>query len=361
VRVLHCIDSLRGGGAERQLTLLVEGLVRLGHEVRVVYMLDGAHGARLRRSGAALHPLGMRTHLPLVVDLVRIIREHRVDVVQTWLQRMSVAGGLASALARRPWVYSERSVRLLEPGWRAALRHRLAAHADAIVANSETGAGLWRPSLRDPRKVRVVLNGIDLAAIAATPPAPRRALGIADDAEVVLFVGRLVAPKNVPLLAAALIALLGARPRAVALVCGDGAELPWLRAAVGRAGLGDRCRTLGYREDVWALAKLADVLIAPSLNEGRPNAVLEAVACHCPVALSSIPQHRECVPAAGALWFSPQSPDEAVAALARALDDRTGARTRAEVAFAAVRGQSIEVMARAYHRVYRHVYNRASV
>jgi glycosyltransferase involved in cell wall biosynthesis len=348
VRILHCIDSLGGGGAERQLTGLVEGLVDLGHEVDVAFMLDGPHGASLRRSGATLHPIGWRAPLPLVAELCRIIRERKTQVVQTWLQRMSVSGGVASRLTRRPWVYSERSSAAHDVGWRAAVRRRLAARAAAIAANSEAGAAPWRRTARDPRAVHVVPNGVDLDGIRAAPAAARAALGLSADAEVVLFAGRFVPPKNIPLLVGALARLVRERKRAVALACGDGPELVAFRAAAN-----ERCRALGYRADLWSLLKMADVLIAPSLYEGRPNVVLEAAAAGCPLVLSDIAPHRECLPAAAALWFAPHSAVEAARALGRALDDRPAARARAERARRAVDGSSLSSMARAYERLYR--------
>lgn len=349
MRVLQCIDTLGGGGAERQLIYLVEGLVRLGLEVDVVYLLEGTHAARLAASGATLHPLGWRTPLPLVADLCRIIRRRDVDVVQTWLGRMGAAGGMAGQLTRRPWLYCERSVGG-ERGWRAWLRRLLATGAAAVVANSHAGAAAWRD--RAGARVHVVPNGVELEAIVAAPTASRAALGLADDAELIVYAGRFVAPKNIPVLAAALAGVLVARPRAVALVCGDGVELPAFRAAVDGAGVGPRCHTRGYRDDLWSLIKAADLLFAPSLHEGRPNVVLEAMACRCPLVLSEIAAHRECVPRAAALWFDPARAADAVAVLGRCLDDRASARGRADIAFQAVRDQSVDEMARAYARLY---------
>jgi len=349
VRVLQCIDSLCGDGAERQFTYLAEGLVRLGHEVDVVYMLDGPYGARLRASGATLHDLGVRGTVPVVADLYRIIRERRSEIVQAWLGRMCVAGGVAARLGGRPWLYSERSVRILDVGWRARVRGLIARSATAIVANSESGAALWRPS---GARVHVVPNGVELDAIAATSAVRRSDLGIADDAELIVYAGRFVAPKNIPLLAEALIAVLRARARTVAIACGEGDELDAFRTRIARAGLAARCQTPGYRRDLWAVLKAADVAIAPSRHEGRPNVVLETMAAGCPLVLSDIEQHRECVARGAALWFAPHSAAEAAAALCRVLDDKEAARARAARALADVARLSIDAMARAYADLY---------
>jgi len=351
--VLQCIDSLRGDGAERQLTYLSEGLVRLGVGVDVVYLRDGTYGPRLRASGAVAHELGMRGPLPLVSDLFDIIRVRRIDVVQAWLGRMCFSGGVAGCLARRPWLYSERSVRTLDRGWKATVRGLVAKSAAAIVANSEAGAALWRPSAG--ARVHVVPNGIEQDAIAATAPAARRELGVPDDAELIVYAGRFVAPKNIALLADALGGVLRVRPRAFALLCGEGEELELFRARVAAAGVAARCLTPGYRRDLWAVLKSADVAVAPSRHEGRPNVVLEVMASGCPLVVSDIAPHRECVPRDAALWFSPESVPAATAALLHALDDREAAAARAARASAAIRGQSIDAMARAYADLYARV------
>lgn len=350
MRVLQCIDTLGGGGAERQLTYLVEGLQRLDHEVAVVYMLGGTHEARLSASGATLHRLGMRATVPLVADLYNIVRERRIDVVQTWLGRMCVAGGVAGRLARRTWLYSERSVELNEHGWRASVRRFVGLGAHAVVANSEAGAAAWRS--RVGSRVHVVPNGVELAAIEATAAAERRSLDVADDAELIVYAGRFAAPKNIALLAEALTLVLRRRPRAVALALGEGEERDRFRDIVARAGLADRCRAPGYRADLWALLKAADVVIAPSRFEGRPNVVLEAMAAACPLVVSDIAPHRECLPRDAALWFARDSASDAAAALIRSLDDVAAARARAERARAAVRDQSIDAMSRAYSELY---------
>jgi glycosyltransferase involved in cell wall biosynthesis len=335
------------------LVLLVEGLIALGHAVDVAYLLDGPHAARLRRSGARLHAVSRGAPLGQIGRIGRIARDGGAELVHTWLQRMGAVGGVAARLCRLPWVYGERSVPGREVGWRRAVRQQLAVvEAAAIVANSDTAAAEWRRLVRDPARVGVVPNALDLEALSATEPVGRDALGVPEDAELVLYAGRFVPPKNIPLLGHALAQLLALRPRAHALLCGEGHELPALRATLGRAGVGARGHALGYREDLWALLKTADLLVLPSLHEGRPNVVLEAIACGCPVVLSDIPSHRECVPADGALFFPPTDAAEAARALARCLEDRDAARARAVRARARLDVLTVSTMARAYERLY---------
>jgi glycosyltransferase involved in cell wall biosynthesis len=353
MKILHCIPQLTGGGAERQLTYLCEGLVALGHQVDVIVMIDGQNGPRLRRSGARIHLLGWRRPFDplLLVELAARIATLRPDVVQTWLRRMDVLGGLAARACACPWIYSERST-WTPDGWRDMLRHSLIrGMASAVIANSESGAMHWREVLR-PEEVHVVHNIVPLQELAAAPPRTRAELGLPDDAELIVYVGRFEPEKNTVLLGTALAEVLRRRPRGVAYCCGVGLELETLRAMVTQAGVGERCHTPGYRDDIWSLVKSADVLVSASHYEGQPNAVLEAMAAGCPLVLSDIAQHRECAGDDGALYFSTHSKEEAVAQLVAALEDRPAARARAEKTRARVQRLSMHAIASAYAEIY---------
>lgn len=354
MRILHCIPDLEGGGAERQLCYLAQGLIERGHQVDVAIMKGGVNGERLRRSGATVHTLGWSGPFSprLLLDLCGLIRRSGADVVQTWLRRMDVVGGAAALLTGRPWVFSERSVHITD-GWREALRQRSVALAAAVVANSDEGGRGWRAALGPRGAVHVIPNALPLAEIAETAPASRRDLDLPEDGELILFVGRFGPEKGIELLADTLAEVLAARPRAHALCCGTGDLLETFRASIARRGLGARCRAPGYRQDAWALMKAADVVISTSNFEGRPNVLLEAMACGAPLAITDIPQHREFIPQEGALYFPPRDRAAAAAALQRALDDRPGAAERAARAAALVRAMSVDAMAGAYERVYR--------
>jgi len=355
MRVLHCIDTLGAGGAERQLSYLADGLVRSGHEVDVAYFDGGPFEEQLRRSGAALHRIDRSSAVTQLYGVHRTIRHRRPDVVHTWLGRMNVVGGLAS-FGRR-WIYSERSVRLHDRGLPGLVRQWLGARSSLLVANSEAGARLWRPVR--PRGVEVVPNGLPVDEIAATPTASRASLGLDERAELILWAGRFVPAKNIELLGEVLASVLAARPRAVAWCCGEGELAARLRALVDRRGVGGRCVLPGRRADLWALLKTADVLLSPSRAEGQPNVVLEAMSAGCPLVLSDIDAHRELVPDEAGRFFRRDDAGDAIAGVLGVLDDPSAARARAARARELVRNRSIDAMVRAYLRLYQDLLARA--
>jgi len=351
MRVLHCISSLEGGGAERQLCYLAAGLVGLGHSVHVALMRHGALSPRLAASGAEVHqvPHRPRINAALVTDLCRVIRRSNADLVQTWLRRTDIGGGIAARLMRRPWIYSERS--LFQPGGlRQSVRRALLSRACCIVANSESGAATWRRR-RGPR-LHVVPNALPLDEIAAAPAVARGAFGVPDDSELVIYVGRFTFEKNPELLAEILTRVLVRRPQAWAVCCGvEGPGREQFGARIEAAGVLPRCVLPGWRSDVWSLMKSADAIVSTSRWEGRPNVVLEAMACHCPLVLSDIPPHRE-VAGDDALYFAGDSAESGAGAIDMALDDRAAARVRAHRAAGRCEPLSLRSVASAYAAIY---------
>jgi glycosyltransferase involved in cell wall biosynthesis len=111
----------------------------------------------------------------------------------------------------------------------------------------------------------------------------RRALGLPADAFVVAALGRLVPVKGFDLVIEALPSLLAAVPRARAVVVGDGPEEAALASLADRRGVRDRVRFHGPSTDIAAILAAADVLAAPSRNEGMGRSLVEAMALGVPV------------------------------------------------------------------------------
>ena len=176
---------------------------------------------------------------------------------------------------------------------------------DKIVAASIAAQGVTVVS--DPLKERlielgvpagsvtVIENGVDTGRFFPRAKAEcRRVLGLNPEARYLLYVGRLVEVKGLRYLIEAL-RLLPAGERVKLLVAGDGPLRERHRGEVERLGLGGRVRFLGQvaYEDVPQWLGASDVFCLPSLDEGCPNVVLEALASGRPVVASAaggIPQ-----------------------------------------------------------------------
>lgn len=296
LKVLHCIPSLASGGAERQLSILAPAQVAFGYEVHLAYLHAGPYVGTLGAGGVHLHPISARGNhdVTIISNLWRLMGAETPDVVHTWLPQMDILAGAIALLRGVPWVLSERSSaqaytsRLKE----RLVRRRLGMWADAVVANSEAGRAIWSGAIKGGALAHVIRNTTPLAEIERAKPARKSEIGAHDAERIVIFVGRLAPEKNIQLLLDVADAVCAAS-NARFLICGDGPLRSKAEERVAKSTFRDRICLLGERDDVWRLMKASDAFVSTSAFEGQPNAVLEAMACGCPLIVSDIPAHRE--------------------------------------------------------------------
>ena len=139
-------------------------------------------------------------------------------------------------------------------------------------------------------RLHIVPNGIDLARFRCDPAERalirgrvRHEFGFPDDAVVVINAGRFVEQKNWPAFLRGVLAARNVSTSVYALAVGDGPLLAQTRAAADDLGLRDVVRFPGFRGDVRDVMAASDVLLFPSVREGDPNTVKEAMACGLPV------------------------------------------------------------------------------
>jgi glycosyltransferase involved in cell wall biosynthesis len=351
-RILHCIPSLICGGAERQLAYLAPELIRLGWEVHVAFARPGDNLQRLGKSEAVLHPLpwtgSYDPRLPW--EIGRIIRRVRPDLIQTWLLQMDVVGGLAARFCRVPWVLSERTSSVFyRPSVKNWLRAFLGSQAAGIACNSSGGAEYW--SRRTGVRQWVIPNAIPWEEIDAAAPARREDLGLEPADRLLVCVGRFDPSKNLDLLVSALAEIPAGR-RVHALLLGDGPLRSRLEQMIEVRGLAGRVRMPGYLDTVWPWLKTADLFVLLSSFEGHPNAVMEAMACGCPVLVSDIPAHREMLDDQSAALVDFRSPRSVAQSIQQALASPETLRRRARTALDRAHRWSIAGMARQYHEMY---------
>ena len=211
-------------------------------------------------------------------------------LLSTWLYPDSWAGLLAARRLGLPLVVKLHGSDLLtlrhDPQRRPLLRQVLAG-ATAVVAVSpslaQAAARLGAPASR----LRVVPNGVDRSRFApADPLAARRELGLPTEGPLLAYVGWLVPVKGPELAIQALARL----PQARLVMVGKGPLEPDLRALAQRLGLAGRVIWAGAQPHGRVARYLAacDALVLPSLSEGEPNAVLEALSAGRPVAAAAV-------------------------------------------------------------------------
>jgi len=344
MRVAHVVSGLPVGGAER---LVVQMLTRAPAGVEPSLVCIGGEGplhAPLRAAGVPIHNLGKgRGPRPgAAVALAGCLRRLRPDLVHSHLLPADMYTAAALRLLPRPrpgWLATVHSVRPWRNGRQRALAEVGYRRAQALVGvSAEVKSVLEAARLQGPA-LHCIECGVAVAEFRLNPEDAghlRRELGLEGAGPVVGAVGRLSPEKGHRYLIDACAALLTRLPKLHLVLVGDGPARAALESEAARLPFG-RCLFLGSRPDAARLLALMDVVCLPSLYEGLPLALLEAMAAGKPVVASAVGgvpgvvsdgEHGLLVPPA-----DPRALAEAIARLAEhpALAAALGAQAQARV------------------------------
>lgn len=292
LRVAQLIDTNGPGGAERMFAHLCSGLVAAGASVLAFVNELGEPwlGMQLERAGIAT--IGFRIDRALSPAFAGWVAErlveHRIDVAHSHEFTFGVYGAWAGRIARRPHLFTMHGGRYYAEHLRRRVALGLAARSSAsVVAVSEpTREELARTLRLRPSRIEVIPNGVPYHADAA--PTLRSALGLGAEDRLLVAVGNLYPVKGHTHLLEA-VAELGTRwPRLHVAIAGRGDLEAPLRAQAARLGIERQVHLLGLREDIPDVLASADVFVLPSLSEGLPLAVLEAMFAARPIVASDV-------------------------------------------------------------------------
>jgi glycosyltransferase involved in cell wall biosynthesis len=303
ISVVHVITRLTVGGSSENTVSIIEELERFGYASTLVLgpQSEGPTVEDARRRGCRVVELDglVREVSPArdvaaVLQLYRLFRRLRPAIVHTHTSKAGFVGRFAAWLAGVPAVIHQPHGHIFYGYWsrpRTAMfvaLERLAAHwTDTMIALTprEIEEHVER-RIGQARQYAVVPSGVPTRALregAATRPEARARLGLPANAYVVAGVGRLVPIKGFDLLVGALAELVAQVPDAHVVLIGDGVERGALQAQAAALGVSDRLHITGAVGDVTRLLPGADVLAAPSRNEGMGRVLVEAMALGLPV------------------------------------------------------------------------------
>ena len=303
IRVALCITDLDVGGAERCLQNLAVGLDRERFDP-VVYCLGPRPENReascvepIESAGIPVHCLGASKpwHFPRTVRrLTRLLASQSPQILQSFLFHANFTGRLAARRAGVPHILSGIRVAERHSRWHLLLDRltqgmveRHVCVSTAVSEFSASEAGLARDRLA------VISNGIDCDSVAATKPINLVDLGLPPGRHAITFVGRLEPQKGLPWLLETAVEWLPKVPGHDLLLVGAGPQESSLRDQIRQLGISDRVHLAGWRADVLEILSASDMLVLPSVWEGMPNVVLQAMALGLPVLATSVEGTRE--------------------------------------------------------------------
>jgi glycosyltransferase involved in cell wall biosynthesis len=309
------------GGAQTYVANLLPALARhfdvalAAHGTGPLMDAASAAGIRFVPLRHVRRPVNLWRDLLGTLELVRLCRRERPDIVHANSSKAGLLGCIAAVVSRVPiriftvngWAFSWYSGRRATAYlWGDRLIGLLATRI-VCVAERERALGLEAGTCRPDRAI-VIHNAVDVRSI-------RRSQ---HDTQVptLISVGRFKAPKDFLTLIRALAQLQGDEWRA--LLVGEGPERPLLETEIARLGVRN-IELLGERDDVHELLAGADVFVLSTRSEGLPLSILEAMAAGLPVVASAVGGVPELIVDRGTGLLVPPADEKALAAALREL------------------------------------------
>ena len=336
-RIAHLIESDGPGGAERILASLATQLQGAGAQSLVILPGDGEGWLTRELAGTGVAIEYFRLDRPVSWTFARwlesTLRRHQITIAHSHEFTMAVYGSWAARGAGIAHLITMHGSRYYAHRLRRRLALRLAVGcSDHLIAVSRQLAGhLSRDLWIRPSRVRTIPNAVHLAAIQRSSVRAELGLGCAD--RLVLAIGNLYPVKGHHHLLEAFALLADQFPELHVAIAGRGDLEGALLARAAELRLRNRFHLLGLRSDVANLLVGADVFVLPSLSEGLPLALLEAMTAGRPIVATDVGEVSAALAdgAAGVL-VKPADVPALAAAIARLLTNPSEARRVAEAA-----------------------------
>ena len=307
IRLVQLVTRLDTGGVPEHVLALLDGLSRRGYSMTVVCReVSERYRTRLEQMGVRIILLDLRRLVSPIADLraawrlYRLLRDDGCDVLHMHMSKAALLGGLVGTAARVPVrvntahnlgciALPQRVLRGLFWLYDKVL-FATTMHA-VITVSSRVRQSIVRLGLLPAKKVHAIPNGIDPAPFDANAQIradSRVALGLEPDEVAVGCVARLVWFKGLDALIEAIPAVVRQHAHARFFIVGEGPLKDELLAQARQLGVADKIVFLGERNDVAALLAAFDIFVLPSVSEGMPITILEAMAAAKPIVATDV-------------------------------------------------------------------------
>lgn len=305
VKVLHLITRLVVGGSQDNTLLTIAGHDRTRFSVHLASNPEGTWHDRAVQAADTFHPMPHLINpidpaedLKALIQLVKLLRQERFDIVHTHSSKAGILGRLAARIVGVPAVFHTIHgfpFHDFMPTWKRQvyinLERSVRSCTDFFISvcelNRQEALNLGLLSLENSQ---TVYSGIDFAKLdrPSNLLETRQQLEIPDGWNTIVMVGRLDQQKAPYYLIDAFSRVLKQYPHTLLLLVGEGELEAQLRHQAIELGIENFIRFLGSREDVPEILKVADIFALSSLWEGLGRAMTEAMLLGKPVVVPNI-------------------------------------------------------------------------
>jgi len=298
IKILQVINHGTLGGTERHVLQLVQHLDKSLFNITVASLEKGPLIAQFKKLGVSTVVLSRkhRADISFIPKLYLFLKRNQFDIIHAhgsqlpgWIGRL--ASVPISIETRHGLRINQSAFQKMPALTRLKQQLKIRLSGPLLTVSENDRKILIEQFNAKPQQIYNIYNGVDIDAIEAPKkhrPAIRKALGFSDTDFIIGTLARLMPQKGLKHLIDALAILkdIGVTPHC--LLVGDGPERPALVNQMQDLGLDASIHFLGFKNDAWKYLHTMDCFILPSIWEGLPYALLEAMAAKKPVIATAI-------------------------------------------------------------------------
>ena len=291
--VLHVVNGLRIGGTEKQLFSYLKYLNRERFNSTVFCITDAPLLNYNKNFEFDIIIGNFKKFHPLIFkNFADIIRKNKIDIIHSYLFHSNILSRCMGKVLQAPIVINEeRGLEGWKKSWHVLLDKSTSRFADLIIANSKSvKENLITKIGITAERVMVVNTGIDFEEFEGLHVLQlnKKDFGFKENDIVVGSISRLQKIQGIAYLIEAAKIVSQKIPNIKFLIVGDGPEYDKLRTMEKMLALDNRIKFLGLRMDIRKILYLIDIFVRPSLEEGLPRGVMEAMASNKPFIASHV-------------------------------------------------------------------------
>lgn len=295
-KLMQITHDLAIGGLQQVVVNICRSINREKFDISILCLKDG--GEYL----SEVDSLGIKVfHLPHKIKgtdyfsflkVAKILRQEKIEIIHTHNTQPFFDGTIGAMLSGVNTIVHTDHARDFPDKYRYMLAERVISHfAYKIVGVSDhTAYNLMKYEKINKNKIVTIENGIDGSKyeIKIDRDRKRKELGIANAGPIIGLGVRLTKQKGISYLLQAMPQLIKLYPGITLVIAGDGDQKIPLQNVAKQLNIDGHVIFLGARLDIPQLLKLFDIYVLPSLWEGLPLVLLEALAAECPIIATNV-------------------------------------------------------------------------
>ncbi len=362
MKILHLIQTSGPGGAEKLLLSLAQNSKdKYSHLVGL--LKNGWLYEKLQDQGVVVQiiPSGGSFDLKLIRNIYRLIKKEKFDIIHSHLLDMNFYSSISARIAKVHHVCTEHGdIHHISKKFniKTYIKAKAISHfSNKIVFVSKYTKDKYMNIVKVPEgENAIIYNGIDIKEYEEPIEIQRKKaeIGIKEGEFVIGNVANLYPVKGQTYLLKAAKIIIKELPNTKYLIVGRGELENDLKKEANDLGIDFNIKFLGFREDVKELLKIMDIFVLPSLSEGLPLSLIEAMASKVPVVATGVGGIPEVIDdGINGFLITPADPDALASKIIHLLKDRSLANKLVNQSYKNIQQQfSLHTMFHKYSEIY---------